>query len=101
MGLPGALTKRPRSLESRCVSRLEVSVNTNRQGEWGELSDQGATVTKKGLLTVVTEARDRHSVLQVAAPLEFDVQDPVHLKDTQACQVRRTPTFLVSPWVSL
>ena len=44
---------------------------------------------------MVTEARDRHSVLQVAAPLELDVQDPVHLKDTQACQVRQTPTSLV------
>ena len=43
-------------------------------------------MTKKGILTVVTEARDRHSVLQVAAPLELNGHDPVQLRDTQTCQ---------------
>ena len=35
----------------------------------------------------MTEARDRHSVLQVAVPLELDGHDPVQLRDTQTCQV--------------
>jgi len=45
-------------------------------------------VTKQGLLSVVAESRCRHSVLQVAAPLELDEHDPVHLRDTQTCQAR-------------
>lgn len=60
-----------------------------RQGEWGKLGHQGATATKQGMLSVVAEGRHRHSVLQVAAPLELDAHDPVHLRDTQTCQVRR------------
>ena len=59
-----------------------------RQGEWGKLGHQGATATKQGMLSVVAESRHRHSVLQVAAPLELDAHDPVHLRDTQTCQVR-------------
>ena len=46
-----------------------------------------ATATKQGLLSVVTESRNRHSVLQVAVPLELDAHDPVHLRDEQTCQV--------------
>ena len=46
-----------------------------------------ATATKQGLLSVVTESRNRHSVLQVAVPLELDTHDPVHLRDEQTCQV--------------
>jgi len=62
-------------------------VRLAQQGEWGKLGHHSATATKKGLHTVVTEARDRHSVLQVAAPLTLDGHDPAHLRDTQACQI--------------
>ena len=68
--------------------------STCRQGEWGKLGQQGATATKQGLLGVVMESRHRHSVLQVAAPLELDAHDPVHLRDTQTCQARRMPASL-------
>ena len=63
--------------------------NIRRQGQWGRLSHQGATRTKQGLLNLVTESRNRHSVLQVAVPLELDMHDPVHLRDEQTCQVTR------------
>ena len=39
-----------------------------QQREWGEISQHSKAATKKGLLSVIREARDRHSVLQVAAP---------------------------------
>ena len=69
---------------------------TCRQGEWGKLGQQGATATKQGLLQgllrVVSESRQRHSVLQVAVPLELDADDLMHLRDMQTCQARRMPT---------
>ena len=73
--------------------------NPHRQGEFGELGKQGAAVTKKGILTVVTEARDRHSVLQVAAPHELDEDDPVQLRDPQTCQVPCMLASLTPCWV--
>ena len=69
-------------------TRSSHTPNIRRQGEWGKLGHQGATATKQGLLSVVTESRNRHSVLQVAVPLELDAHDPVHLRDEQTCQVR-------------
>ena len=39
-----------------------------QQREWAEISQHSKAATKKGLLSVIREARDRHSVLQVAAP---------------------------------
>ena len=70
-------------------TRSSHTPNIRRQGEWGKLSHHGATATKQGLLSVVTESRNRHSVLQVAVPLELDTHDPVHLRDEQTCQVAR------------
>ena len=52
--------------------RLASAAKLVQQGEWGEISQHSAAATKKGLLTVIREARDRHSVLQVAAPHEVD-----------------------------
>jgi hypothetical protein len=72
---------------AKCSLRAATTPNVRRQGEWGRLRHQGATATKQGLLSVVTESRNRHSVLQVAVPLELDTHDPVHLRDEQTCQV--------------
>ena len=56
-------------------TRSSHTPDIRRQGEWGKLGHQGATATKQGLLSVVTESRNRHSVLQVAVPLELDTRD--------------------------
>ena len=74
--------------------RLSSAARLVQQGEWGEISQHSAAATKKGLMSVIREARDRHSVLQVAAPHELDkhgrdVDDPFRLRDMQTCQVRR------------
>ena len=80
--------------------RLASAAKLVQQGEWGEISQHSAAATKKGLLTVIREARDRHSVLQVAAPHEVDkhgrdMDDPFRLRDMQTCQVRRLRTSLL------
>ena len=77
--------------------RLSSAARLVQQGEWGEISQHSAAATKKGLMSVIREARDRHSVLQVAAPHELDkhgrdVDDPFRLRDMQTCQVRRLLT---------
>ena len=67
---------------SEAGGRMSEAVKLVRQSSY-----QGATRTKQGLLNLVTESRNRHSVLQVAVPLELDAHDPVHLRDEQTCQV--------------
>ena len=69
-------------LEKAPRGRMSEAVKLVRQSSY-----QGATRTKQGLLNLVTESRNRHSVLQVAVPLELDAHDPVHLRDEQTCQV--------------
>ena len=69
---------------------------------WG-LGDLTLSLTLTLILTLTLtlnltrEARDRHSVLQVAAPHEVDkhgrdMEDPFRLRDMQTCQVRRELT---------
>ena len=63
------------------------TVRLAQAGQWGQIGQKGASATKKGMLVVSTEARNRHSVLQVAVPLELDDTDEAHLRDEQACQI--------------
>ena len=87
--------------------RLSSAAKLVQQGEWGEISQHSAAATRKGLMTVIREARDRHSVLQVAAPHELDkhgrdMDDPFRLRDMQTCQVRRLLTCMpLAPHYSL
>jgi hypothetical protein len=83
-----SLSHHKASLLQRRDSLLQSeTVRLAQAGHWGRLGQNGASATKKGMMTVTTEARNRHSVLQVAAPLELDERDAAHLRDTQACQI--------------
>ena len=82
------LSQRKASLLSRRDSLLQSeTVRLAQAGQWGQIGQKGASATKKGMLVVSTEARNRHSVLQVAVPLELDDTDEAHLRDEQACQI--------------
>ena len=79
------------------LRRLSTAAKLVKQGEWGEISQHSAAATKQGLMAVIREARDRHSVLLVAAPRELDkhgrdMDDPFRLRDMQTIQV--SPTHL-------
>ena len=83
-----SLSQRKASLLSRRDSLLQSeTVRLAQAGQWGQIGHKGASATKKGMLVVTTEARNRHSVLQVAVPLELDDTDEAHLRDEQACQI--------------
>ena len=86
------------------LRRLSTAAKLVKQGEWGEISQHSAAATKQGLIAVIREARDRHSVLQVAAPRELDkhgrdMDDPFRLRDMQTFQA--SPTHLPSTTFSL
>ena len=65
-----ALSHRRASLLQRRDSLLQSeTVRLAQAGEWGRLGQKSASATKKGMVTVTTEARNRHSVRLQHAPV--------------------------------
>ena len=58
-----SLSHRKASLLQRRDSLLQSeTMRLAQAGDWGRLGQNGASATKKGMITVTTEARNRHSV---------------------------------------
>ena len=58
-----SLSHHKASLLQRRDSLLQSeTVRLAQAGDWGRLGQNGASATKKGMMTVTTEARNRHSV---------------------------------------
>ena len=76
------------SLSHRRASLLQSeTVRLAQAGDWGRLGQNGASATKKGMATVTTEARNRHSVRLQYAHVHVHVH--VHNVIQHAHSVRR------------